>query len=93
MLLLAGVVLIILACGYLRPPAGVQEVYMLATTLLSIKLPRRELRRENRFGWGPIIEVAVIFAGIFATMVPALSVRSRTPTRRAEGSQWGSRPR
>jgi Na+/H+ antiporter NhaD/arsenite permease-like protein len=30
------------------------------------------LRAENRFTWDPILEVAILFAGIFATMVPAL---------------------
>jgi Na+/H+ antiporter NhaD/arsenite permease-like protein len=29
---------------------------------------------ENGFSWGPIQEVAVVFAGIFATMVPALEI-------------------
>ena len=30
------------------------------------------LRAANRFAFGPIIEVAVLFAGIFVTMAPAL---------------------
>ncbi len=34
----------------------------------------RALRRENEFTWGPIVEVAVVFAGIFATMIPALEL-------------------
>ena len=29
-------------------------------------------RHKNLFSWGPIIEVAILFAGIFITMVPAL---------------------
>jgi hypothetical protein len=33
------------------------------------------LRHENDFTWGPMAEVATIFAGIFATMMPALLVR------------------
>ena len=32
---------------------------------------RRERREANRFTWAPITEVAVLFAGIFVTMVPA----------------------
>jgi Na+/H+ antiporter NhaD/arsenite permease-like protein len=28
--------------------------------------------RHNRFHWSPLVEVAVLFAGIFVTMVPAL---------------------
>jgi Na+/H+ antiporter NhaD/arsenite permease-like protein len=38
---------------------------------LSILSTSRELRQTNKFSWGPIIEVAVIFVGIFVTMVPA----------------------
>ncbi|HPS79126.1 MAG TPA: sodium:proton antiporter [Thermoanaerobaculaceae bacterium] len=30
------------------------------------------LRTENEYSWGPIKEVAILFAGIFATMIPAL---------------------
>ncbi len=41
---------------------------------LSMATTPREARVSNRFGWGPIIEVAVIFIGIFITMVPALKV-------------------
>ena len=31
-------------------------------------------REKNRFSFGPIIEVAVLFAGIFITMAPALLI-------------------
>jgi Na+/H+ antiporter NhaD/arsenite permease-like protein len=34
----------------------------------------RPMRNENGFTWGPIVEVAVVFAGIFATMIPALAI-------------------
>ncbi len=33
-----------------------------------------ELRKLNGFTWGPILEVAILFAGIFVTMVPALQL-------------------
>jgi Na+/H+ antiporter NhaD/arsenite permease-like protein len=32
------------------------------------------MRNENGFTWAPIVEVAVVFAGIFATMIPALAI-------------------
>ncbi|MCC7138471.1 MAG: sodium:proton antiporter [Planctomycetes bacterium] len=38
----------------------------------SLRLTSKEVRAANRFGWGPIIEVAVLFAGIFVTMIPAV---------------------
>jgi len=31
-------------------------------------------REENEFTWYPIEEVAILFAGIFATMIPALLI-------------------
>jgi Na+/H+ antiporter NhaD/arsenite permease-like protein len=71
-LLLAGVVGVLLVSGSYALPMGVQEGGMLAMAALSWLLTPRELRKENGFTWGPIVEVAVVFAGIFATMIPAL---------------------
>ena len=34
----------------------------------------RGIHASNRFSFGPIIEVAVLFAGIFVTMIPALQI-------------------
>jgi Na+/H+ antiporter NhaD/arsenite permease-like protein len=36
--------------------------------------PKKVRFGDNEFTWGPIIEVAVLFAGIFLTMVPALQI-------------------
>ncbi|MBI2804026.1 MAG: sodium:proton antiporter [Planctomycetes bacterium] len=47
---------------------------MLAMGILSLLCTRRSVREHNNFAWGPIIEVAVLFAGIFATMIPALAL-------------------
>jgi Na+/H+ antiporter NhaD/arsenite permease-like protein len=38
---------------------------------LSLLTTPKDIRIANKFTWGPIIEVAVIFIGIFVTMVPA----------------------
>jgi Na+/H+ antiporter NhaD/arsenite permease-like protein len=42
--------------------------------ILSLVTTRRALRRENEFTWGPIAEVAYLFAGIFMTIIPALEI-------------------
>jgi Na+/H+ antiporter NhaD/arsenite permease-like protein len=56
------------------------ELVMVGMVALSLALTPRSLRKENGFTWGPIIEVAVVFAGIFVTMVPALHIlRGRGP--------------
>jgi Na+/H+ antiporter NhaD/arsenite permease-like protein len=44
---------------------------MAAMAGLSLATTSREIRGSNKFTWGPIVEVAVIFIGIFVTMVPA----------------------
>jgi Na+/H+ antiporter NhaD/arsenite permease-like protein len=71
---LAGVVGVLLVAGSLRLPAGVQEAGMLAMAALAWVTTGNALREENGFGFAPIVEVAALFAGIFATMIPALAV-------------------
>jgi Na+/H+ antiporter NhaD/arsenite permease-like protein len=51
--------------------------------VLSLVTTKRTFRTENRFHYGPIVEVAVLFAGIFVTMVPALLLL------KARGSELG----
>jgi len=55
-------------------PFGVQEVAMGAFAALAWFTTPRTNRDRNRFTFGPILEVAILFAGIFITMGPALLV-------------------
>lgn len=71
---LAGVVAVLVAAGTLRLPSGVQEAGMFAMVALAWVTTPKALREENGFGFAPIVEVATLFAGIFATMIPALAV-------------------
>jgi Na+/H+ antiporter NhaD/arsenite permease-like protein len=71
---LGGVVVVLVAAGTLGLPPGVQEAGMLAMAALAWVTTPRALRDENGFGFTPIVEVAALFAGIFATMIPALAV-------------------
>ena len=71
---LAAIVGVLLAAGTLDPPPGVPEAAMLAIVALAWRTTPRKLRDENGFGFEPIVEVAALFAGIFATMIPALAV-------------------
>lgn len=50
------------------------ELVMLAAAGLSLLFSPKHHYRENRFAWGPILEVAVLFLGIFVTMAPALAL-------------------
>ena len=70
---LAGVVL---AVAVLHAPW--REALILVLAGLSLWLTPRAVHRENEFSAGPMIEVAVLFFGIFLTMIPALDIlRSR----------------
>ena len=86
---LAGVILVIFgkAKGFGSAsgqwPFGVQEVLMLVLAAASWKLTRGSIRAANRFTFGPIAEVAVLFAGIFVTMVAPLQILG------ARGGQLG----
>ncbi len=51
-----------------------RDVALIAICVLSMKLTPRGLRTENGFGWGPMVEVAKLFAGIFITIAPAIAI-------------------
>ena len=55
-------------------PFGVQEVSMLVLAVAAYLSTPATNRVNNKFTFGPIIEVAVLFAGIFVTMAPALLI-------------------
>lgn len=67
---MAGVVLVVA----FQMPAPYRELVMIAMSLLSLAFTKKELRILNRFTFHPISEVAIIFAGIFITMVPLLKM-------------------
>ena len=66
---LAGVVL---AVAFLSAP--LREVAIVALAALSFWRTPRAIRRANEFTWSPMVEVAVLFFGIFLTMIPALEL-------------------
>ena len=47
---------------------------LLAIAVLSLVLTPNEHRESNGFTWEPIREVAILFAGIFACIVPVLAM-------------------
>jgi len=47
---------------------------LLAIAWASWKLTERKVRRAHHFAWGPIVEVAKLFAGIFLTIIPAIAM-------------------
>lgn len=52
----------------------VSNLVMLGAGLASLKFAKKEYREANGFNWGPILEVAKLFAGIFVCIVPVLAI-------------------
>ncbi|HYE96113.1 MAG TPA: sodium:proton antiporter [Rubricoccaceae bacterium] len=58
----------------LHAPFGLREIVLLAVAFLAYRTARRDVLKANEFTFGPIAEVAWLFAGIFLTMQPALEL-------------------
>ncbi|WP_085481178.1 sodium:proton antiporter [Paraburkholderia susongensis] len=85
--LLAVVIALVLMSGLWRPEVAfdvfgthvalqnvVRDVALVGVTLLSLVLTPRAARAGNDFNWAPIEEVAKLFAGIFVTIVPVITM-------------------
>lgn len=55
-------------------PIGIREIIMFSIIFLSYKTSEKEVLEANEFDFEPIKEVAYLFIGIFATMMPALQL-------------------
>ncbi len=65
-----GLLLAVVGCVFL--PTPYREGAMAGLTLASLFLTDQKPRKQNDFHFHAINEVAILFAGIFVTMVPAL---------------------
>lgn len=57
-------------------PFGIREIIMFGVVFLSYKTADENILKANEFNFEPIKEVAYLFIGIFATMIPALQLIS-----------------
>lgn len=55
-------------------PSPLRELTMIIAAIASLKVGSKSARSKNAFNFGPIVEVAILFAGIFVTMAPALTL-------------------
>lgn len=62
----------IIGAVFLPEKYYLREIVMLVAALCSYRLTPKTVHEENAFTFGPIKEVTFLFAGIFATMMPAL---------------------
>lgn len=51
-----------------------RDVALLVIAFVSLSITPKQVRAGNEFSWGPIKEVAKLFAGIFLAMIPVLAM-------------------
>ena len=62
----------IIGSVFLNQPPFLREGVMILAAFLSYVTTPKSVHESNDFNFGPIKEVAILFVGIFATMIPAL---------------------
>ena len=85
--LLGGIAGLVLLSGFWKSPVAfniagtdvglpglVRDAGLLAITFLSLKITSIKVHRDNQFSWGPMAEVAKLFAGIFLTIIPVIAM-------------------
>ncbi|WP_427999972.1 sodium:proton antiporter [Acidovorax sp.] len=85
--LLGVVVALVLASGFWKSsvawtiagaevglPGLVRDVGLVIVALASFRLTPAKVHEDNQFGWGPMQEVAKLFAGIFLTIIPVIAM-------------------
>ena len=55
-------------------PGLVRDVGLIGIALLSLRLTADKVHQDNQFSWGPMAEVAKLFAGIFLTIIPVIAM-------------------
>lgn len=63
---------IILGAVFIPKPLFLREALMVGAALGSYFLTKKSIHESNHFNFHPIQEVAILFVGIFSTMMPAL---------------------
>ncbi len=52
----------------------VRDIGLIGVTLVSLRLTPESAHAQNQFSWGPMAEVAKLFAGIFLTIIPVIAM-------------------
>lgn len=86
-LLLGGVVALVLLSGLWKSPVSfdiagtdvglpglVRDAGLIAISFLSLRVTAAKVHADNQFSWGPMQEVAKLFAGIFLTIIPVIAM-------------------
>ena len=86
-LLLVGIAALVLLSGFWKSPLVfdlfgtevglpglVRDAGLIGITLLSLRITADKVHADNQFSWGPMQEVAKLFAGIFLTIIPVIAM-------------------
>lgn len=65
-------------------PIGIREIIMISIMFFSFKTTEKKILAANEFDFEPIKEVAFLFVGIFATMMPALQLIAQVANENGE---------
>lgn len=79
--------LLVVISSFFVPPV-IREIMMILSALASIYFTPVSLREENAFTYHPIIEVAILFAGIFVTMVPVMQMLQMNGSKLGVSEPW-----
>lgn len=87
LVLLAGIVGLVLMSGVWKPEMRwtvlgteielqnlVRDAMLIVLILVSLRITPKSAHEGNAFSWGPIQEVAKLFAGIFITILPVIAM-------------------
>ncbi len=55
-------------------PGMVRDAGLVLIAMLSFKFTAQAVHADNQFSWGPMLEVAKLFAGIFLTIIPVIAM-------------------
>lgn len=55
-------------------PGIVRDVGLVLVAVVSMVITAAKVHEDNQFGWGPMAEVAKLFAGIFLTIIPVIAM-------------------
>ncbi len=67
-----GFLAVILLAVFVNRPPFLREALMVAAAVGSYRLTKKPVHESNHFTLHPIKEVAILFVGVFGTMMPAL---------------------
>jgi Na+/H+ antiporter NhaD/arsenite permease-like protein len=83
-----NLVFLLMVIGAFFVPPIIREIVMIAAAGLSVYFTPVVLREENAFTYHPIIEVALLFIGIFITMSPVLKILEANGSKMGIGEPW-----